>query len=163
MMHMQVLNLPDHGVEIRHAPEGDRVFDPVRRLWVALTPEEWVRQHLLNYLVRELECPASLIAVERSLEVNRLVKRADAVVHDLKGVPVLLVECKAPSVPLDQRAFEQAARYNTVFKVPYLLVTNGLVHFCCRIGLSEGTIEFLPAVPAYPVLCDTPLSQVHHI
>jgi hypothetical protein len=150
------LNLPDHGVEIRHEPEGDRVFDPVRRRWVALTPEEWVRQHVLNYLVHELECPASLIAVERALEVNRLVKRADAVVYDRLGAPVLLVECKAPSVKLDQRAFEQAARYNTVFKVPFLLITNGLVHFCCRIGLPEGRVEFLSTVPPYAELCGMP-------
>ncbi len=152
-MTMTALNLPDHGVEIRHEPEGDRVFDPVRRRWVALTPEEWVRQHVLNYLVHELECPPSLIAVERSLEVNGLVKRADAVVYDRRGTPALLVECKAPSIKMDQRVFEQAARYNTVFKVPYLLVTNGLGHFCCRIGLPEGSIEFLPAVPSYAVLC----------
>jgi hypothetical protein len=161
-MTMTALNLPDHGVEIRHEPEGDRVFDPVRRLWVALTPEEWVRQHVLNYLVHELECPASLIAVERSLEMNRLVKRADAVVHDRRGAPVLLVECKAPSVKMDQRVFEQAARYNTVFKVPYLLVTNGLVHFCCRIGLPQGTIDFLPAVPPYAVLCDGPSPEARN-
>lgn len=150
---MQALNLPDHGVKTKHAPEGTRIFDPARREWVALTPEEWVRQHVLNYLVHEVGCPLSLISVEKKLLVNKLTKRADVVVHDRHGIPVLLVECKAPEVNVDQRAFEQAARYNTVFKVPYLLVTNGLVHFCCRVGRAENAIEFLPSIPNYEAMC----------
>ena len=150
---MQALNLPDHGVKTKHAPEGARIFDPVRRLWVALTPEEWVRQHVLNYLVQDVGCPLSLVAVERKLLVNKLTKRADLLVHDQSGKPVLLVECKAPGVKVDRSTFEQAARYNTVFKVPFLLVTNGLVHFCCRIDHADGGIEFLPTVPPYDQLC----------
>ncbi|MBZ0207660.1 MAG: type I restriction enzyme HsdR N-terminal domain-containing protein [Flavobacteriales bacterium] len=150
---MQALNLPDHGVKTKHAPEGTRIFDPARRAWVALTPEEWVRQHVLNYLVHDVGCPLSLVSVERKLLVNKLTKRADVVVCDRQGVPVLLVECKAPEVNVDQRTFEQAARYNTVFKVPYLLVTNGLVHFCCRVGHAENAIEFLPTVPDYEAMC----------
>ena len=150
---MKVLNLPDHGVKTMHDGQGGRVFDPVRRLWVVLTPEEWVRQHLLNYLIHELGCPASLIAVEKKLVVNNLTKRADVVVYARSGGPVLLVECKAPEVKVDQRTFEQVARYNTVFKVPYLLASNGLVHYCCRIGRENGKIDFLTKVPAYEELC----------
>lgn len=150
---MQALNLPDHGVKTKHAPEGPRIFDPVRRAWVALTPEEWVRQHVLNHLTHDLGCPLSLVAVERKLVLNKLTKRADLVVHGPDARPVLLVECKAPGVKLDRSAFEQAARYNTVFRVPHLLVTNGLVHFCCRVHLADGRIEFLPAVPPYALLC----------
>lgn len=150
---MKALNLPDHGVKTMNDAGGERVFDPVRRLWVALTPEEWVRQHVLNYLIHELGCPASLIAVEQKLVVNKLTKRADVVVHDRQGRAVLLVECKAPEVKVDQSTFEQAARYNTVFKVPYLLVSNGLVHYCCRIRHDNGKIEFLTKVPAYEALC----------
>ena len=150
---MKALNLPDHGVKTMNDGQGDRVFDPVRHLWVALTPEEWVRQHVLNYLIHELGCPASLIAVEQKLVVNKLTKRADVVVHDRQGRAVLLVECKAPEVKVDQSTFEQAARYNTVFKVPYLLVSNGLVHYCCRIRHDNGKIEFLTKVPAYEALC----------
>lgn len=152
---MRALNLPDHGVKTKHTPQGDRIFDPVRRSWVALAPEEWVRQHVLNYLVHDAGCPLSLIAVEQKLLVNKLAKRADIVVHAADGRPVLLVECKAPGVKLDQRTFEQAARYNTAFRLPYLLVTNGLVHFCCRIGRADGRIEFLPAVPSHAVMCGT--------
>src|SRR5690606_32621801 len=139
---MQALNLPDHGVKTKHAPQGPRIFDPVRRSWVALTPEEWVRQHVLNYLVHDLGCPLSLVAVERKLMLNKLTKRADLVVHAPDARPVLLVECKAPGVKVDRGAFEQAARYNTVFRVPYLLVTNGLVHFICRIDHAAGGIVF---------------------
>lgn len=132
-----------------HGPEGDRVFDPVRRRWVALTPEEWVRQHVLNYLVHELGCPASLISVEHTIALNRLAKRADLVVHDRAAKPVLLVECKAPHVPMDQRVLEQVARYNLVFRVPYLFITNGLVHYACRIDRASGTVDFLGNIPRY--------------
>lgn len=150
---MQALNLPDHGVKTKHGPDGDRIFDPVRRAWVACTPEEWVRQHVINHLVHDLGAPMSLMAVEKQLIMNRLARRADIVVHDRSARPVLLVECKAPGVKLDQAAFEQAARYNTVYKVPYLLITNGLAHYCCRVHQGAGRLEFLPAVPPYNVLC----------
>ena len=126
---MKGLNLPDHGVEIRHTAEGGLVFDPVRRRWLVLTPEEWVRQHVLNHLVHDLGCPLSLIAVEHPLRLNRMARRADILVHGPGAVPLLLVECKAPHVKVDTAAFEQAARYNTVFQVPFLLVTNGNLQF----------------------------------
>jgi hypothetical protein len=147
---MQALNLPDHGVKTKHAPEGERIFDFVRRMWVLLTPEEWVRQHVLNFLVQDLGCPASLIAVEKKLVMNRLTKRTDILVHTAEGKPVLLVECKAPQVKLGQEVFEQAARYNTVFKVPFLLVTNGMVHYCCKVVHGDGRIEFLSTLPSWP-------------
>ncbi|MFT3886531.1 MAG: type I restriction enzyme HsdR N-terminal domain-containing protein [Flavobacteriales bacterium] len=146
---MQQLNLPDHGVKTRHAPGGDHVFDPFRRRWVALTPEEWVRQHFLNYLVQDLGCPASLISVEHTIALNRLAKRVDLVVHDHGAKPLLLVECKAPHVPLDQRVLEQVARYNIVFRVPYLFVTNGLMHYACRVDHAAGTVDFLGNIPSY--------------
>lgn len=150
---MKALNLPDHGVKTMKDALGERAFDPVRRLWVPLTPEEWVRQHVLNFLVHELGCPVSLIGVEQKLVLNKLTKRADVVVHNRQGRPVLLVECKAPEVKVDQGTFEQAARYNTVFKVPYLLASNGLVHYCCRVMHGNGKIRFLTKVPAYGELC----------
>ncbi len=146
---MQALNLPDHGVKTKHAAGGWRIFDPVRRLWVALTPEEWVRQHVLNHLMHDLGCPASLLVVERKLALHGLTRRADIVLHARNAAPLLLVECKAPGVKPDLAAFEQAARYNTVFKVPYLLVTNGLVHYCCHVDHVDGRINFLPRVPPF--------------
>jgi len=149
---LPVLDLPDHGVKLRHDADGERVFDPIRRKWVQLTPEEWVRQHFLNHLVHDLGCPASLIAVEKSLVLNELAKRADIVVHAADGRAVALVECKAPSVRITQTTFEQAARYNVVFKVRYLLVTNGLRHYCCRIDQSNGSVDFVVDIPHHNTL-----------
>ena len=146
---MQALALPDHGVKTKHAGKGMQVFDPFRRRWVALTPEEWVRQHFLNFLVHDLGCPAALVSVERHLVLNELSKRADIVVHGRDGKPLLLVECKAPSVPIGQQTFEQAARYNMVFKLRYLMVTNGLSHYCCQVDHSTGTVDFLSRMPAF--------------
>ncbi len=149
---LPVLDLPDHGVKLRHDADGERVFDPIRRKWVQLTPEEWVRQHFLNHLVHDLGCPASLIAVEKSLVLNELAKRADIVVHAADGRAVALVECKAPGVRITQATFEQAARYNVVFKVRYLLVTNGLRHYCCRIDHSNGSVDFVVDIPHHNTL-----------
>lgn len=150
---MQALNLPDHGVKTKQAADGTRIFDPIRRVWLALTPEEWVRQHVLNHLSHDLGCPVALVSVEHRLVLNGMERRADLVVHDRQGRPVLLVECKAPKVGLNQRTFEQIARYNSVLGVPYLLITNGLVHYCCRVGQADGRIEFLPTVPSFEQLC----------
>lgn len=152
---MQVLDLPDHGVKTKHGADGSTVFDPVRRRWVALTPEEWVRQHVLNYLLHDLGCPASLIGVEAGLALNGMAKRADIVVYDRAGSPLLLVECKAPGVAIGQAVFDQAARYNLVFKVSYLLVTNGNRHYCCRVDHERGAVEFLPALPPYEAMVGT--------
>lgn len=152
MTGLPLLNLPDHGVKTRHTPEGDHVFDPVRRRWVALTPEEWVRQHVLVHLMKDRGCPLSLIAVERSLQLNGLSKRADIVVHAHGAIPLLLVECKAPDVPLVQATLEQAARYNLVLRVPFLLVTNGLSHYACRIRHVDGAVDFLPDLPTFEAM-----------
>ena len=149
---LPVLDLPDHGVKTKNDTDGWRVFDPHRRRWVALTPEEWVRQHFLNHLVHDLGFPASLIAVERSLVLNDLAKRADIVVFGRDGRALAIVECKAPSVRIDQRTFEQVARYNLVFKVRYLIVTNGLRHFCCRIDHAKNSVDFLVDIPAFEAM-----------
>lgn len=146
---MPALALPDHGVKTRHGSVGWQVFDPIRRQWVALLPEEWVRQHFLNFLVHNRGCPAALIAVEQHLRLNGLGKRADIVVHAADGRAVALVECKAPGVRLTQAVFEQAARYNSVFQVPWLLVTNGLHHYCCRVDRASGTVEFVVDIPRH--------------
>lgn len=149
---MQRLNLPDHGVKLRHGPDGGHVWDPLRRKWLVLTPEEWVRQHLVNHLVHDLGCPLTLISAEHTITLNGLTKRADLVVHGRDGKPLLLVECKASHVKVDRTVFEQAARYNLVFRVPYLLVSNGLVHYCCRVDHTTGAVDFLPNVPDYRAL-----------
>lgn len=125
------------------------MFDPWRGRWVALTPEEWVRQHFLNHLVHDLGYPAGRMAVEQALTLHTLTKRTDAVVYGADRRPQVLIECKAPGVRLDQAVFEQAARYNMVHKVRYLMITNGLQHFCCVIDMANGRSHFLRTIPAY--------------
>jgi hypothetical protein len=147
-----VLALPDHGLKTKHDADGAQVHDPIRRKWVALTPEEWVRQHFVNHLVLDLGYPAGRTLVEHGLNYNGRAQRVDVLVCDDHGAPLVLVECKAPNVAITQRTFEQAARYNTVFKVPFLMVTNGRVHFCCRIDHHSGRVDFLPDIPAYGLI-----------
>lgn len=151
---LHLLDLPDHGVKTKHGDHGPQVFDPIRVQWVALTPEEWVRQHVLNYLVFDLNCPVGMIGVETPLTLNGMSKRADIVVFGSGGLPVALIECKASSVRLGQRTFEQAARYNTVFRVRYLMVTNGLKHYCCRVDHELNSVDFLPRLPDYQAMKD---------
>ncbi|MGV3638752.1 MAG: type I restriction enzyme HsdR N-terminal domain-containing protein [Flavobacteriales bacterium] len=121
----------------------------MRRRWVALTPEEWVRQHVINHLVHDLGCPMGLLAVETKLVLHGMTKRADIVVHDRAGSPLALVECKAPGVAVGQATFEQAARYNVIFKVRYLLVTNGSKHYCCAVDHQREAVDFLPHLPSF--------------
>ena len=146
---MQTLNLPDAGLRIRSKNEKQEVFDCVRKKFVALTPEEWVRQHFIHYLIHHLSVPVSLIAVEASLHYYQLKKRSDIVVYGKDGKPSLIVECKAPEVAMTQAVFDQVAMYNMTLKVPYLAVTNGLVHFACFIDHSSGKIVFLKEIPVY--------------
>lgn len=126
------------------------MFDPCRKVWVALTPEERVRQHFLNYLVHERQCPSGLIRTEHEIKLNGMSKRADIVVHDDHGQPLALVECKAPDVRIDQAVFDQAVRYNLVFKVRWLMLTNGLKHYCYLLDPTTGEVKNQPLIPAWP-------------
>jgi type I site-specific restriction endonuclease len=146
---MQTLNLPGVTLRIRSNKNKQEVFDNVRKKFVALTPEEWVRQHFIQYLTNQLHVPPGLIAVEASLHYHRLKKRSDILVYGRDGAPCLIVECKAPEVMMTQAVFDQVAMYNMELKVPYLAVTNGLVHFACRINHESGEIGFLKEIPLY--------------
>jgi type I site-specific restriction endonuclease len=146
---MQTLNLPGAALRIRSKGEKQEVFDSVRKKFVALTPEEWVRQHFIHYLTDHRNVPRSLIAVEASLRYHRLKKRSDIVVYGKDGAPCLIVECKAPEVTVTQAVFDQVAMYNMALKVPYLAVTNGMVHFACYIDHASGKIIFLKEIPEY--------------
>jgi type I site-specific restriction endonuclease len=143
------LNLPEYHYSIRRTGDKNEIFDKVRRRFVALTPEEWVRQHYINYLITTKDVPLSLIAVEQMLVYNTMKKRADILVYSNKGVPVLMVECKAASVDLTQKVFDQIARYNLTLKVPFLVVTNGLRHICSKINFAEHSYKFLEELPDY--------------
>ncbi len=146
---MKPLNFPEYPFYIQGVAEEQTIYDPIRRKYVRLTPEEWVRQHLIQYLVAECGFPVGLIAVERVYPYQGFARRADIVVYDRKGRPAVLAECKSPEVAVTQAVFDQAARYNSVVGAPYLVVTNGLVHYCCRIDRQKGTVEFLDGVPHF--------------
>jgi type I site-specific restriction endonuclease len=146
------LNLPAFEHRIKNSEKGKMIFDPVRNKYVALTPEEWVRQNFLQYLIQVKKMPKTLIRVEMSLELNGLAKRSDIVVHNRLGTPLLAVECKASTVNITQSVFEQLARYNLQLNVPYLVVTNGLTHFFCKFSESEKRYLFLTDIPEYDLL-----------
>ena len=149
---MQALNLPSY--DLRRAERDGQavVFDPVRRQWVRLTPEEWVRQHLVQYLIQDRSVPPGLLAIEKAFPFEGRRWRADVVVHGRDGHPLLVAECKAPRVEIAQEAFDQVARYNRVVGARCLVVTNGLAHYCCRRDPDTGTYRFLDHLPRYEEL-----------
>ncbi len=135
--------------DFRIKEEADQkfIFDVIRKKFVSLTPEEWVRQHWIHYLIHHQKYPRSRIAVEMKIKLNGLTKRCDLVIFDKSGYPYLIVECKAPEVKITQKTFDQIARYNLTLNVKYLLVSNGNKHFCCAIDGVEMKYEFLDALP----------------
>jgi hypothetical protein len=146
------LNLPSFEHRIKKSKKGTLIFDPVRNKYVALTPEEWVRQNFLLYLIKVKKTPQNLIRIEMTIELNGLSKRSDIVVHSRQGNPLLAVECKAATVKITQPVFEQLARYNLRLNVPYLVVTNGLTHFICKYSIDEKQYVFLENIPEYDQL-----------
>ncbi len=152
---METLNLPTYDFRITEQEGKRHIYDPARQTYVRLTPEEWVRQHFVQYLIQELGVPAGLVATEAPFRYQGQPWRADVVVHDRSGDPLLLVECKAPSVPIRQDAFDQGARYNLVLNAPYLVVTNGLEHYACRVDTNTGGYAFLDDLPTYASLLTT--------
>jgi len=149
---MQLLNLPNYTPKISQINGKSFIYDPVRRKKVALTPEEWVRQHFVNYLITEKKYPKERIANEVTVSLNGMSRRCDTVVYNHFLEPVVIVEYKAPSVPVTQDVFEQIARYNTCLRVKILIVTNGLEHYCCRIDYDTPTYSYLKEIPAYDLL-----------
>ncbi|MGC9151318.1 MAG: type I restriction enzyme HsdR N-terminal domain-containing protein [Microbacter sp.] len=125
------------------------IFDRLRRRFVVLTPEEWVRQNVVEYLIVDKKFPAGLMGNEVSLEFNGLKKRCDTVVYDKKGMPLLIAEFKAPDVPISQQTFDQIMRYNLILKVTFLLISNGMNHFFCHVDYERGQINYLPEVPKF--------------
>lgn len=146
---MQELNLPTYKFRLKEENNIAFIFDEIRKKFVVLTPEEWVRQNFIKFLVNDKKYPASLIAIELGLKYNQLQKRADILIYNKSGQPCLMVECKAPDVKLSQDTFHQIAVYNMSFKVNYLVVTNGINHYCCKMDYSSNTYEFLPMIPDF--------------
>jgi hypothetical protein len=143
------LNFPPYPFRLKQDGSKTYIFDELRKRFLILTPEEWVRQHLVKYLIEEKNYPRTLIKLEGGLKLNALQKRSDILLFNLKGEKVMLVECKAPSVKITQETFDQIARYNSVHRVSWLVVSNGLQHFCCEVDFIKGSYHFQEAIPAY--------------
>jgi predicted type IV restriction endonuclease len=144
---MQDLNLPDAELKIKSDENGYQVFDIIRRKFLVLTPEEWVRQRFVHYMIDHLGFAKERIGIEVGIEVNKLRKRCDIVYFNRKAEAVMIVECKAGSVALDQKVFDQIARYNLKLDVPVLVVTNGLEHHACLLDKERATYIFLKEIP----------------
>lgn len=149
---MYQLNLPPFNVKVKKIDDKLMVFDGLRRKYVSLTPEEWVRQHFVNYLITEKKFPPNLIANEMQINLNGLMKRCDTVVYNSHLTPLVIVEYKAPEVKISQQVFEQVVRYNIVLRVRYLIVSNGINHYCCLMDYENQTFSYLKFIPNFTEL-----------
>ena len=144
------LNLPEHQFTIKKSANGLTIFDVLRSKFVALTPEEWVRQNFVAFLIHHKQFPQALMGNEIALVQNDIKRRCDTLIADREGCPFAIVEYKAPSVEITQKVFDQIVRYNMVLRAKYLMVSNGLQHYCCKIDYDTDSYSFLPDIP-----CDT--------
>jgi hypothetical protein len=125
------------------------IFDEIRKKFIILTPEEWVRQHVVHYLLQDKKYPKSYINVEKIIKINNLNKRYDIVVYQPNGEVFLLIECKAPEITINQQTFDQIARYNLVLNAKYLMVSNGLNHYFCQMDFENQKYIFLEELPEF--------------
>ncbi len=141
------LNLPSYPFKIIEKGGKYFIFDLLRKKELMLTPEEWVRQHFVQFLIHQKGYSKNLISLEKGLQLNDLKKRTDILVFNLDAIPIMLIECKAPNIKITQDVFDQAARYNMVYKVKYLVVTNGLEHFYCEMDYECESYRFIEELP----------------
>jgi len=146
---MQNLNFPSYNFRFKNSENKVAIFDDIRKKFIILTPEEWVRQHTVQFLLQEKNYPKSHINVEKLIKVNDLNKRYDIVIFQPNGQLFLLVECKAPEVKITQDTFDQIARYNLKLKANYLMVTNGLNHYFCQMDFEKEHYVFLEELPVF--------------
>lgn len=146
---MQKLNFPTFTFRFKNSENKVAIFDEIRKKFIILTPEEWVRQHVTQYLLQEKKYPKSYINVEKLIKINDLTKRYDLVVFQPDGALFLLVECKAPEIKITQQTFDQIARYNLTLKAKYLMVTNGLNHYFCEMDFENEKYIFLEQLPDF--------------
>lgn len=146
---MQELNFKEYSFRFKNRENKPLIFDVIRKKFLVLTPEEWVRQHTLQYLIQELNIPQSLINVEKQIRVHDTIKRYDIVVYNSDGSLHIIVECKAPKVKITQSTFDQIARYNFALQSSFLMITNGLEHYFCRMDYEEERYAFLENLPQY--------------
>ncbi len=148
---MYKLNLPAYDYKLQKADGKVWIFDVIRKKYIVLTPEEWVRQHFINYLISKLKYPKALLKIEGGLTYNQLNKRSDIVVFDRNGSPWMIVECKSPTLALSADTLHQAAVYNSSLRAKYLTVTNGLIHLCSATDWNEGKTALLDELPHYGI------------
>lgn len=146
---MYALNLPSFDAKIRKTTNGPEILDPLRRKYVSMTPEEWVRQHFVHYLISEKGYPVSLMANEATIKLNSLIRRCDTVVYNNHLEPLVICEFKQPEVEITQQVFDQVVRYNIVLKVKYLIVSNGMLHYCCKMNYDDMSFDYLQEIPEY--------------
>lgn len=146
---MLELNFPAYNFRFKNSENKTAIFDEIRKKFIILTPEEWVRQNVVQYLLQQKKYPKSLINVEKLLKINGLVKRYDVVVFNNDGSIFILVECKAPEVKISQQTFDQIARYNMTLNAEYLMVTNGYNHYFCQMDFENERYSFLRELPDY--------------
>ena len=146
---MQQLQFPTYSFRFKNSENKVAIFDEIRKKFIIITPEEWVRQHVIQFLLQEKKYPKSLINVEKLLKINDLNKRYDVVVFNPDGSILILVECKAPEIKISQHTFDQIARYNMTLKAEYLMVTNGLNHYFCKMDYEKEQYDFLSELPDY--------------
>ncbi|MGB5666584.1 MAG: type I restriction enzyme HsdR N-terminal domain-containing protein [Maribacter sp.] len=146
---MKPLNFPVYDFRFKNSENKVQIFDAIRKKFVVLQPEEWVRQNVVQFLINDKKYPKSLINVEKQLTINSLNKRYDVVVYNPKGNITILVECKAPKISITQQTFDQIASYNMQLKAEYLMVTNGLDHFYCKMDYTEEKYWFLDHIPDF--------------
>lgn len=148
-MNIQKLNLPEYNFRIKQDKGKQLIFDTIRRKYIVLTPEEWVRQNFIQYLINEKDYPKSLMAVERQVIINDMQRRFDLLIYDRKGQPYLITEFKAPNIKIAQDTFDQVVRYNMALLVKIVIVSNGLQHYVCRIDYDKNSYSFLREIPEY--------------
>ena len=146
---MQKLNFPTYSFRFKNSENKVAIFDEIRKKFIILTPEEWVRQHVVQYLLQDKNYPKSYINVEKLIKINDLSKRYDIIVYQPNGAIYLLIECKAPEVTITQQTFDQIARYNLVLNAKYLMVSNGLNHYFCQMDFEKEQYNFLRELPEF--------------
>ena len=146
---MEKLNFPDYLFSFKSKENKPYIFDVIRKKWLVLTPEEWVRQHCVHFLINDTNHPASLIQVEKTIEVNQTKKRYDLIAYNKNKEVEILVECKSPAVAITQKTFDQIAQYNFTLKSNYLMITNGIKHYYCQMDFDKKSYTFLKELPQY--------------
>ena len=149
ILFMQRLNLPNYSIKLKKEHNKTFVFDPIRTKYLILTPEEWVRQNFIQFLIKEKNYPASLMAVEMGIDLLNTKKRCDIVCYNTRGLPHMIVECKGPSIKITQKTFDQIARYNMKLNSELLIVTNGIEHYISKMNHTNKNYQFLKEIPIY--------------